>query len=308
MAPGGEIETGPQTHLSQRRLACARHRPRIARRIAGRVARLRGGTGAIPRQLRVIHGGRRLAPAGRYAEAIHIWSGRRPGHLESRIAYYLGLPTTASDPAKARLAYETAARMPSWRAAASLKLGELLAREAIRGRAPRYSHAARSDLRAAEEWRRWSAPWVARQKSPIPRVGLGDLARARRGGATRRRPPRPDAHRRGRRRGRREPLLRSHLQLLRPTPAFRSSPGRRSGRPGSGRACATSPSATPPAAAAAGVARGAARSGPSRSRKAPGGKARVTGGSLDVTFDEELCRGCGLCATGCPDEAIAMAG
>jgi ferredoxin len=38
-----------------------------------------------------------------------------------------------------------------------------------------------------------------------------------------------------------------------------------------------------------------------------GSKRVVTGGSLDVTFNEELCRGCGLCATGCPDGAIAMA-
>ena len=41
----------------------------------------------------------------------------------------------------------------------------------------------------------------------------------------------------------------------------------------------------------------------------PGGRGQKSAGRLPlgVAFDKELCRGCGLCATGCPDGAIAMA-
>src|SRR5262249_42635123 len=57
----------------------------------------------------------------------------------------------AGEFAKARLAYETAARMPSWNAAARLKLGELLSRQGDREQALQFLREARSDERAEEE-------------------------------------------------------------------------------------------------------------------------------------------------------------
>jgi tetratricopeptide (TPR) repeat protein len=97
--------------------------------------------------------GRLCAGLQRYAEAIHyLEPAAARATWDPEIAYYLGLAyDAAGDHAKARLAYETAARMPSWRAAASLKLGELLAREGDRDGALQFLHAAQSDLRVEEE-------------------------------------------------------------------------------------------------------------------------------------------------------------
>ena len=97
--------------------------------------------------------GRLCASLQRYDEAIrYLESAAARRTWDPEIAYYLGLSyDAAGDRAKARLAYETAARMPSWRVAASLKLGELLAREGDRDGALQFLHAAQSDLRAAEE-------------------------------------------------------------------------------------------------------------------------------------------------------------
>ena len=97
--------------------------------------------------------GRLCASLQRYAEAIrYLEAAAAHATWDPEIAYYLGLAYDgAGDSAKARLAYETAARMPSWRAAASLKLGELLARQGDREEALRFLHDAASDLRALEE-------------------------------------------------------------------------------------------------------------------------------------------------------------
>ena len=97
--------------------------------------------------------GRLCAGLQRYVEAIqYLEPAAARATWDPEIAYYLGLAYDgAGDHAKARLAYETAARMPSWRAAASLKLGELLARDGDREGALPFLHAAQSDLRAAEE-------------------------------------------------------------------------------------------------------------------------------------------------------------
>jgi tetratricopeptide (TPR) repeat protein len=97
--------------------------------------------------------GRLCASLQRYAEAIgYLEPAAARDTSDPEIAYYLGLAYDgAGDRAKARLAYETAARMPSWRAAASLKLGELLARAGDREGALQFLRAAKSDLRAGEE-------------------------------------------------------------------------------------------------------------------------------------------------------------
>ncbi len=97
--------------------------------------------------------GRLCAGLERYAEAMkYLEPVAARATWDPEIAYYLGLAYDgAGDRAKARLAYETAARMPSWRAAASLKLGELFAREGDREAALTALHAAKSDLRAEEE-------------------------------------------------------------------------------------------------------------------------------------------------------------
>jgi tetratricopeptide (TPR) repeat protein len=96
--------------------------------------------------------GRLCAGLQRYADAIrYLEPAAARATWDPEIAYYLGLAYDgAGDYAKARLAYETAARMPSWGAAANLKLGELLARQGGRG-ALQFLRAAQSDLRAAEE-------------------------------------------------------------------------------------------------------------------------------------------------------------
>jgi tetratricopeptide (TPR) repeat protein len=97
--------------------------------------------------------GRLLAALQRYADAIrHLEPAAARATWNPEIAYYLGIAYEGlAENRKARLAYETAARMPSFRAAASLKLGELLAREGDREHALEFLEAARSDLRAAEE-------------------------------------------------------------------------------------------------------------------------------------------------------------
>jgi tetratricopeptide (TPR) repeat protein len=86
--------------------------------------------------------GRLCAGLQRYVEAIqYLEPAAARATWDPEIAYYLGLAYDgAGDHAKARLAYETAARMPSWRAAASLKLGELLAREGDREGALQFLH------------------------------------------------------------------------------------------------------------------------------------------------------------------------
>ncbi|MGD0362109.1 MAG: DUF5107 domain-containing protein [Bryobacteraceae bacterium] len=97
--------------------------------------------------------GRLCAGLQRYAEAIaYLEPAAARATWNPEIAYYLGLAYDgAGEPAHARLAYETAARMPSWRSAASLKLGELLAREGDREAGLRFLDAAQGDRRADEE-------------------------------------------------------------------------------------------------------------------------------------------------------------
>ena len=97
--------------------------------------------------------GRLCAGLQRFDEAIHyLEPAAARATWNPEIAYYLGLAYDATgEVAKARLAYEAAARMPSWRAAAGLKLGELLARQGDPAGALRYLREAAGDLRPREE-------------------------------------------------------------------------------------------------------------------------------------------------------------
>ena len=69
-----------------------------------------------------IAAGRLCAGLQRYAEAIrYLEPAAARATWDPEIAYYLGLAYHgAGDYAKARPAYETAARMPSWRAVAMI--------------------------------------------------------------------------------------------------------------------------------------------------------------------------------------------
>jgi len=97
--------------------------------------------------------GRLCAGLQRYEEAIrYLEPAAASATWDPEVAYYLGLAYDgAGDQRKARLAYETAARMPAWRTAASLKIGELLSREGDREGALRFLRDAQSDQRATEE-------------------------------------------------------------------------------------------------------------------------------------------------------------
>ena len=97
--------------------------------------------------------GRLSAGLERYAEAIrYLEPAAARATWDPEIAYYLGIAYEGiGDDGKARTAFETAARMPSFRAAGNLKLGELLSREGNREGALEFLPAAENDLRAAEE-------------------------------------------------------------------------------------------------------------------------------------------------------------
>jgi tetratricopeptide (TPR) repeat protein len=101
----------------------------------------------------LVAAGRLAAALERYDEAIkYLEPAYARATSDPEVAYYLGLAYEgAGDSRKARLLLEAAARLPSFRAAASLRLGELLAREGDGQRALEVLRAADSDLRAAEE-------------------------------------------------------------------------------------------------------------------------------------------------------------
>jgi tetratricopeptide (TPR) repeat protein len=89
--------------------------------------------------------------AARFLEPVH-----RRDTSDTEISYYLGLAYDGlGDIRRAQAAYEEALRLPQFRAAAAVRLGELLAREADLPSAARYLaeglRASPDDLRSAEE-------------------------------------------------------------------------------------------------------------------------------------------------------------
>ena len=97
--------------------------------------------------------GRLSAGLERYAEAIrYLEPAAARATWDPEVAYYLGIAYEGvGDNRKARTAFEPAARMPSFRVAGNLKLGELLSREGDREGALEFLQVATSDVRAAEE-------------------------------------------------------------------------------------------------------------------------------------------------------------
>jgi Flp pilus assembly protein TadD len=187
--PAAQIQTGPQSrHLI----------PKASDRTADDW--LGAGTeeelqGALLTALRTYHdgldrfpdhfglhlaAGRLAATLLRYSEAVQYLEGpaaQAPANPE--IAYYLGLAYEGNgDNAKAQTAYQNAARAPSFRLAADLKLGELWARTGHRQDAlPLLRSAAKDDPRAAEE--SIALEHSPRQNRPLSLFLLWDAAPGR---------------------------------------------------------------------------------------------------------------------------------
>ncbi|MGA3043559.1 MAG: DUF5107 domain-containing protein [Bryobacteraceae bacterium] len=152
--PADEIHTGPQPHPAEDDWLKRGAGQELQGDVLGALRSYQEGLQHDPGGFALtVAAGRLCASLQRYAEAIkYLEPAAADATSDPEIAYYLGLAYDgAGDDAKARLAYEAAARMPSWHAAASLKLGELLARKGDRDAALQFLHAAQSDLRAAEE-------------------------------------------------------------------------------------------------------------------------------------------------------------
>jgi tetratricopeptide (TPR) repeat protein len=152
--PASEIKTGPQPHPAEGDWLKRGTDQELQGELLPALRSYQEGLEHAPGDFALsVAAGRLCAGLQRYAEAIrYLESAAARATWDPEIAYYLGLAYDgASENAKARLAYETAARMPSWRAAASLKLGELLARKGDRQGALQFLRAAQSDPRAAEE-------------------------------------------------------------------------------------------------------------------------------------------------------------
>jgi tetratricopeptide (TPR) repeat protein len=152
--PAAEIHTGPQPHPAEDDAVKRGTDQELQGELLVALHTYQEGLQHAPGDFALsVAAGRLCAGLQRYAEAIrYLEPAAARDTWNPEIAYYLGLAYDgAGEAAKARLAYETAARMPSWRAAASLKLGELLAREGNREAALQFLDAAKSDLRAEEE-------------------------------------------------------------------------------------------------------------------------------------------------------------
>lgn len=101
--------------------------------------------------------GRLSAALGHFEDAIKFLATIcSQNTTDGEASYYLGIAYDGrGDERKSRAAFESAYRLPQWRAAAALKLGELSAREKDLKEAERYLteglHSAPDDLRMAEE-------------------------------------------------------------------------------------------------------------------------------------------------------------
>jgi tetratricopeptide (TPR) repeat protein len=153
-APAAEIHTGPQPHPGEddwvQRGADRELQGDAPAALRAYQNGLQHDAGSLSL---AVAAGRLCASLQRYGEAIrYLEPAAARATWDAEIAYYLGLAYDgAGDYAKARPAYESAARMPAWRAAASLKLGELLARTGDREAALEFLRAAQGDPRAEEE-------------------------------------------------------------------------------------------------------------------------------------------------------------
>ncbi|MGO4882108.1 MAG: DUF5107 domain-containing protein [Bryobacteraceae bacterium] len=152
--PAAEVHTGPQPRLADDDPLQRGTDQELQGDLLGALHTYQDAIEHTPSDFALtVAAGRLCAGLQRDAEAIrYLETAAARDASDPEVAYYLGLAYDgAGDRRKARLSYEAAARMPSWRAAASLKLGELLAREGDREAALRFLNAAQSDRRAAEE-------------------------------------------------------------------------------------------------------------------------------------------------------------
>jgi tetratricopeptide (TPR) repeat protein len=152
--PAAEIHTGPQPHQPADDPMARGTEQELQGELLAALGTYKDALAHSPGNLSLsVALGRLCAGFERYIEAIQYLE---PAHAQDtanpEIAYYLGLAYDGEgDPAKARSAYESAARAPAFRAAANLKLGELLARAGDREAAVRHLRMAKSDARAEEE-------------------------------------------------------------------------------------------------------------------------------------------------------------
>ncbi|HVN02808.1 MAG TPA: hypothetical protein VMT86_00245, partial [Bryobacteraceae bacterium] len=152
--PASEIQTGPQPRLATGDTLELGTDHELQGELLLALGSYQEGLRRAPGDFELsFAAGRLLASLQRYVEAIpYLESAAARATSNPEIAYYLGLAYDGTGGfAHARRAYEAAARMPSFRAAASLKLGELLARSGDGDAALESLHAAKRDLRAAEE-------------------------------------------------------------------------------------------------------------------------------------------------------------
>ena len=152
--PAAEIHTGPQPHPGAEDAVEAGTSEELQGELPAALKTYQEGLRRSPDDFGLnVAAGRLCAGLQRYADAIrYLEPAAAQATSDPEISYYLGLAYDgAGDVAKARFQYEAAARMPSFRAAASLKLGELLARIGDREGALEFLRAAHSDLRATEE-------------------------------------------------------------------------------------------------------------------------------------------------------------
>jgi tetratricopeptide (TPR) repeat protein len=143
-APGDALETGTDQELNGRLLAAYETYTRAL-------------DASPSSQALRLAAGRLAASLQRYQDALH-WLVPAQAHAtyDPEIAYYLGIAYEGLGQARqARTQFETAHRMPEFRAAGSVKLAELSAREGDRAQAVRYLHealrSAPDDRRAIEE-------------------------------------------------------------------------------------------------------------------------------------------------------------
>ncbi len=149
--PAAEIHTGPQPHQTVNDPLERGTEQELQGELLAALGTYKDALAHSPGNfaLRVAMG-RLCAGLERYAEAIqYLEPAQAQATSNGEIAYYLGLAYDgAGDFAKARSAYETAAGTPSFRAAANLKLGEILARAGDGEAGLQHLRLARSDVRA----------------------------------------------------------------------------------------------------------------------------------------------------------------
>jgi Flp pilus assembly protein TadD len=126
--------------------------------------------------------GRAAASFGRFEEAEHsLAAAAKRDTVDPEVHYYLGISEEALGKLReARLSFEAAYRFPEFRAAAALRLGEMMARNGDADLASRYLREAAKllpdDQRATEEWLLFRPP-TSEVRNALVRFPLSDALR-----------------------------------------------------------------------------------------------------------------------------------